>query len=216
MKNILISLVLMLIFNLNSNGQWYAFKFKKSKAQQFGQIKFQKDQDGKIIFYEEVKADTVSRDTLWKNARIWIKSILNEKGDKITDEQYLYGTIEASTSFMVHTSSMISKIPHGKIYYDVSIDVKDQKYRYTFSNFRFQYYKQDRKDLKYYPVHNQFKALEVEKFGGYQNAWNDHKYELKRRIESQIANLKRTIILSYKPILLDTNASKPVIRSKDW
>lgn len=216
MKHILLSVIFILTFNSISNGQWYAFKFKKSKAQQFGQIKFQKDQDGKIIFYEVVAVDTVPRDTLWKNARIWMKSILNEKGDKITDEQYLYGTIEANTSFMVYVSSMISKIPHGKIYYDVSLDVKDKKYRYTFTNFRFQYYKQDRKDLKYYPVHNQFKALEAEKFGGYQNAWDDHKYELKRRIDSQIANLKRTIVLSYKPSALDTSIAKPVIRSKDW
>lgn len=218
MKKIRIVICILFCVVFASNAQWYALKFKKTKAQLYGPIKFQKDQDGKIIFYEVVTVDSVARDTLWKNAKVWIKSILNEKGDKITDEQYMYGTMEASSSFMVYVASMISKMPHGKIFYDVSIDVKEKKYRYAFTNFRFQYYKQDRKDLKYHPVPNKFKALEEEKFGGHQMAWDSHKYELKRRIEGQIAYLKREIIKINKPrsAILDSMYIKPVIKTKEW
>lgn len=204
--------------SLSSNAQWYALKFKKTKAQLNGPTIFQKDENGKIIFYEVVAADSIPRDTLWKNAKIWMKSILNEKGDKITDEQYMYGTLEANTSFMVYVASMISKMPHGKIFYDVSLDVKENKYRYSFTNFRFQYYKQDRKDLKYHPVPNKYKALEVQKFGGHQMAWESHKYEVKRRIEGQISYLKKEIIKINKPktAILDSFYIKPVIKTKEW
>jgi hypothetical protein len=216
MKKSALLVIALFLVSFSGNAQWYVLKFKKTKSQLNGPIKFQKDQDGKIIFYEVVQVDTVPRDTLWKNAKLWMRSIINEKGDKIVDEQYLYGTIEANVSFMVYTSSMISKIPHGRFFYDVSIDIKDKKYRYTFTNFRFQYYKQERKDMKYYPIHNKFKGLEVEKFGGYQTAWDDHRWEVKRRVNSQIANLKRVIVLSNKVIALDTTSMKPVIKTKDW
>jgi hypothetical protein len=211
-------IITVLLFCTSVKAQWYVFKFKKTAAQKEGAIKFQKDQDGKIIFYEVVTVDSVPRDTLWKNARVWIRSILNDKSDKVTDEQYLYGTLDAKTSFMVYTSSIISKTPHGRIFYDVNLEVRDKKYRYTFSNFIFQPYKQDRKDLKYYPIPKNFKPLEDERYGGYQQAWDEHRYEVKRRVESQIAYLKREIVKKNMPksTHIDSTYIKPVIKSKDW
>jgi hypothetical protein len=205
-------LVLFIVFK--SNAQFYVFK--KNKPGQKIITQFSKDQDGKIIFYEVVTVDTVPRDTLWKNARKWMYNLVNEKDDKINIDEYLSGSLECQTSYMVYISSIISKMPHGKISYNISVDIKDRKYRYTFSNFSFQFYKQDRKDFKYYPVKGSIKPLEKEKYPGYQSAWNGHRADLKKRIEGQIQYLKQEIVKKSKPILLDTAKQKTIIKTKEW
>ncbi|MDX2188888.1 MAG: DUF4468 domain-containing protein [Bacteroidota bacterium] len=213
-KNILLFLVFSLIFGTNSQAQWYSLR--KSKPEQKQKVTFQKDQEGKIIFYEIVTVDTVSRDTLWKNARVWLRSLLTEKGDKVTSEEFMFGTLEASTSFNVFIPSVISKIPHGKISYDVILEIKDKKYRYTFTNFKFYKYKQNRQ-LKY-DLTKEMKPLEDEKYFGSQGVWNSHRAELKRRVEGQILQLKKQIVVKNRPIVViqDSALNKPIIRTKDW
>lgn len=191
-----------------------AFGIGGKKAEE---IKFQKDENGKIVFYEVVTTDTVPRDTLWKNAMIWTKSILNEKTDKITFENQLYGTIEAETGFMLYIPSLISKMPHGRLTYKVTLDIKDRKYRYTFSDFVFQYYKQDRRDFTYKPVKGSLRPLEKQKYPGYQSAWNHHKVTVKEHIEGQIATLKAEMVKMNKERPdSQTDSDKPVKRTKDW
>ncbi len=210
-------LILLLFLGLTTHAQWYTFKKKKYESE----TTFKKDENGKIIFLGIVASDSLpARDTLWQNAKVWLKSILNEKGDKITDEQYLYGTIEASVSYMVYIESMVSKYPHGKISYKVSIDVKEKKYRYTFTDFVFLEYQQDKKDFKYYPISGRYKGLENERFGGHQGAWENHRYNLKKKIEAQEANLKLEMkkykIQVVKPQIKDSLQDAPVIKTKDW
>lgn len=185
--------------------------FKKKKTET---IKFQKNENGKIIFYEVVAADSIPRDTLWKNAMIWVKNALSEKSDKITFENQLYGTIEAETSMMLYVPSIITKMPHGKLTYKIILDIKDRKYRYTFTDFIFQYYQQDRKDFKYKPVKGSYRPLEKEKYPGYQTAWNNHKYTVKDHVDGQIANLKTEIIKFTK--LESATIEKPIIKTKEW
>lgn len=209
-------ILLFIIFSTCCEAQWYAFKKKKYESKTI----FQKDENGKIIFLDVVAGDSIpGRDLLWENAKIWLKSILNEKGDKITEEQFLYGTIEASVSYLVYIESMVSKYPHGKISYKVAIEVKEKKYRYSFSDFVFQEYQQDKKDMKYYPVAGRYKPLENEKFGGHQGAWESHRYNLKKKIEEQIKYLKSEIKSKKSPKVdgvLDSIQMKPVIKTKDW
>lgn len=212
-------IILLILISINSHAQWYAFKKKNYESI----TNFKKDENGKIIFYGVIANDSLpSRDTLWQNAKVWLKSILNEKGDKITDEQYLYGTVEASVSYMVYIESMVSKYPHGKISYKVAIDVKEKKYRYTFSDFVFLEYQQDKKDMKYYPVAGRYKGMEIEKFGGHQGAWESHRFNLKKKIEAQELNLKAEIKkftkkVASNPIKSDSILKEePVIKTKNW
>lgn len=168
------------------NAQWYVFK-KKNTAEK---TVFQKDENGKIIFYETVDIKEVSRDTLWENGLIWVKSLFTDKADKITFESKLHGSVEAELGFMVYIPSIISKIPHGKITYKLTLQVVKGAYSYTFTDFVFQYYRQDRQDLKYKPVKKSIRPLEKEKYPGYQDAWDNHRAYTKRLIEGQIKNLK--------------------------
>lgn len=202
-------IAIVLLFSVGSQAQL----LKKNKDKNTP-VSFQKDENGKYIFYEVVTVDTASRDTLWKNAKLWMRSLLNEKKDKITFEDFLTGTIESQTSFMVYTPSIISKTPHGMISYKVSIDVKDRKYRYSFTDFQFQFYKQD-KSFKYVPVKGNIKPLEKEKYPGWQSSWNAHKITVKKRVDAQILNLKQEIVKTNKGIA-DTVKIAPVIKTKEW
>jgi len=184
------------------------------KKQQSEPAKFARDENGKIVFYEVVSADSTVRDTLWKNGLMWVKNALNGKTDKITFENQLYGTIEAETSLMLYVPSIITKMPHGKLTYKIALDIKDRKYRFTFSDFVFQYYKQDRRDFTYKPVKGSIRPFEKEKYPGYQTAWNNHKYTVKSHVEAQIANLKTEMVNFNKPPIIDIET--PVIKTKEW
>lgn len=212
-----IAALLFFLFSFSSHfsfGQWYALKKKKHESNTV----FNKDENGKIIFYGVVKADSVpARDTLWRYSQTWIRSILNEKGDKVTFEEMLSGTIEAQVSYLAYVESIISKIPHGKISYKVSLDIKDKKYRYTFTDFEFQEYKQSKQDFKYYPVNGKPTPMDKERMFGYQGAWDSHRYVMKKRIEGQIANLKSEMRrMTEKSLETTKDTSKVIIKTKDW
>lgn len=216
-KSIFVLTLFFFVTNYYCNAQWYALKKKKYESN----IKFDKDENGKIIFYGVVSGDTVpARDTLWLLAQSWIRTILNEKGDKVTYEEMLSGTIEAQVSYLAYIESIISKIPHGKISYKVSIDIKNKKYRYTFTDFEFQEYKQNRQDFKYYPINGKPTPLEKERMFGYQGAWDSHRYNLKKKMESQILNLKTQMKrVIKKPEIPKTDSTKKeniIIKTKDW
>lgn len=197
-----------------SKAQWYALKKKKFDSN----VVFDKDENGKIVFYGIISGDTVpARDTLWALGQTWIKSMLNEKGDKITFEELLSGTIEAQVSYMAYVESIISKIPHGKISYKVGIDIKNKKYRYVFTDFEFTEYKQNRQDFKYYPINGKPTPMEKEKMFGFQGAWDSHRFFLKKKIQLQIENLKTQMThKTYKLQTTQKDSSKVIIKTKDW
>lgn len=213
-KTIQLAFILFLMNTYFCHAQWYALKKKKYESN----IKFDKDENGKIIFYGVVSGDTVpARDTLWTLAQSWIRTVLNEKGDKVTFEEMLSGTIEANVSYMAYIESIISKIPHGKISYKVSIDVKNKKYRYTFTDFEFKEYKQSRQDLKYYPLNGKPTPMEKEKMFGFQGAWDSHRFFLKKKMEGQILNLKAQMKrVIAKPDTIKKDSAKVIIKTKDW
>ncbi len=65
----------------------------------------------------------------------------------------------------------------------------EEGYKYTFSNFVFNYYQRNRYG-RYAPVNGKFKKLEDEKFAGMQKIWEGHKLVTKEYIENQISQLK--------------------------
>lgn len=214
MKKTFIFFVFFFITNHLCQAQWYALKKKKYETN----IKFDKDENGKIIFYGVISGDTVpARDTLWALSQTWIRTLLNEKGDKITFEEMLSGTIEAQVSYLVYIESVISKIPHGKISYKVGIDIKNKKYRYVFTDFEFQEYKQSRQDFKYYPLNGKPTPMDKEKMFGFQGVWDSHRFFMKKKIQSQILNLKKQMKrVIYKPDTLRSDSAKIIIKTKDW
>lgn len=157
----------------------------------FGQT-FPLDDAGKIVFYEVVKADSFKRDFLYHNAVTWLNSL---KGfDEIITESLdsIHGKIIAKNEVTVYSQTGILKKISGKMKYQTMIEVKDNLYRYNFSEFVFHYYKQDR-NYKMVAT-GKTKNLEDAKASGWQKLWDKHRSKMLEKIQRDIAQLKIKIV----------------------
>jgi hypothetical protein len=144
-----------------------------------------RDENGKIVFEEIVKVDSMPASSLLSNAKTWIRKIYSQTEKSI---RYDSNSVSAKGLFLVYTKGGISKEIHGAIRYNVRIMVKNNKYQYRFSDFVFEYYKINR-NYQYVPT-GQEKPLEAEKFTGWEPAWKNHKKETLNRITNLISSLK--------------------------
>jgi hypothetical protein len=154
-------------------------------ASAFAQVELPKDDKGKITFEEIISSDSLPSSLLLKNAKAWVMKNYAQTEKSIRTDS---NSVSAKGVFLVYTKGAISKEIHGAIRYTVKIEVKNNKYKYRFSDFVFEYYKINR-NYQYLPT-GQEKPLEEEKFAGWQSAWENHKKETYNRIASQIKSLK--------------------------
>jgi hypothetical protein len=159
----------------------------------YAQVDLPKDSNGKITYEEIVKADSISQTVLLKNAKAWIARNFAQTEKSIRSDS---NSVKAKGVFLVYVKGAISKEIHGAIRYNVSIEVKDNKYKYRFSEFVFEYYKINR-NYQYLPT-GQEKPLEEEKFEGWEKPWENHKKETNSRISNLIQSLKAEMIKKEK------------------
>lgn len=145
---------------------------------------------GTICFEEVIPADNLGKDVLYGNAMKYVSSIEKVgKGKKDIHVDYPEGIVSNKGSFYVYTNGLITPQIHGVITYNIRIELLEKSYKYTFTDFVFQYYQRNRYG-RYVPVSGKTKALEEEKFAGMQNIWQGHKKTTKEIIESQMQILK--------------------------
>lgn len=164
------------------------------------------DETRKITFEEIVKLDSVPADKLYQYADVWMSQNFKNK-DMVTQFDLASGYLQSQGRFKVYTKGGISKTIHGTIRYDVSIDIKSGKYKYKFTNFVFEYYKQD-KQYKYVPTGKE-KPLEDPKFPGWERPWARYKRETAVNINNYILSLKAAMAYKEAP-------PKPKIKKEDW
>jgi len=123
-------------------------------------------------FSNVVIADSLSKQLLFHNALSWV-SALNDK-TVLSQKDSVLGKVEAESSYLVYNQQAgILKKLSGRISYKILIEVKDNKYRYHFSNFMFHYYKQDR---NYNMVETgKTKSLNEPNASGWQKLWDSHR-----------------------------------------
>ena len=164
---------------------------------------------GKCEIAEVVLAEGFLKSTLYSNQLQWFKA-LAASDVKLSSIQYdsIEGQTAGNVEFPVYSQSGILRKVAGAIRYHVSVEVKDGKYRYTFSDFIFDYYKQDR---NYHMVKTgKTKPLEETEAGGWQKLWTQHRKTVFSLVNQQIDALKIRIIETP-----DTN-NKPAEKKVDW
>ena len=171
------------------------------------QVVMPKDENGKITYLDVVKEDSIPTDSIARRIQGWVKFTYPKR--KVTLDTTAH-TISTRDRFLVYLNPGVLKEIHGAIRYDVSIEWREGRYRYTFTNFVFEYYKQD-KNYKYNPTGNT-KDLEEEKFAGWQSAWEKHKNTTDAYIKEKIEDLKKAVE-NKKP---ETMVIPTVKKSKDW
>lgn len=165
-----------------------------------------------ITFTDVVKADNIKKELLFDNIKTWLVANRHTLQQNTTDS--VSAQLIAKGEFPVYARGYVSKKIHGKITYDLTIEVKDNKYRYFFTGFVFHYYKEDR-NFAMKPT-GQTKPLEETKAQGWQSLWEQHKSKTRATIESHINQLVIAAVATPAPEKQITATKNTVTQSKEW
>lgn len=91
----------------------------------------------KLITYSEVVFvdSTVSKDEMYIRARVWFAKFYESSNDVLQIDNKDLGKLVGSAKFNVSTNTAVFVMPFGSIKYNISISIKDYKYKYIITNF---------------------------------------------------------------------------------
>ena len=144
-------------------------------------------ENGLISFEEVNELKHLKKEALFDNAQRFLSGIKEvDQKKKINNLVVVDSIMKAGTkgSFLVYNI----KSPAGEIKYDVNVQVKDNKYRYQFTNFVFYPYGRDRYG-KFKINKWKSKPLEDLFYSGDQIKWDKHKTSTNNKVNKLIANL---------------------------
>jgi len=128
MKNILIALVCVL--------------FVKSASAQTDSLAF--DENDKYIYYQTVAQEGLSADTLYSRGLYFFKSAYPKNKLKLSTADKAQGVLVGNSGFLVSKKSFVTTHEDGEITYTLRVEVKDNKYRYWFTDFVYVPYQRNR------------------------------------------------------------------------
>jgi hypothetical protein len=163
------------------------------------------DEQGKISFYDVVKADSLRASTLYGHAKTWLR----RRGYVMATADSAAGRLVATSALGVYDRGYLTNKLHGKVRYQVVVEVKDGRYRLQVKDFVFDYYQEDR---AYHLVPTgKTKPLEEPLAAGWQKLWQSHRQDTLLGITSLTAELKTAMLAVPK-------APAPALpaRSADW
>ncbi len=170
------------------------------------QIGYAQQVSPRMVFMDVVKADSVSKEELYQNARNWLQENQFEViADSVLPESH---KILATQTFPVYGTGYVSKKLSGKITLQVQIEVKEQKYRYQFTHFVFHYYKENR-NYQYEPT-GKTKPLEDTKASGWQKTWQAHKRTTQTTVANWVGSMKKQLIVR------KVVAQKTLVPTEKW
>jgi len=163
--------------------------------------------NGKITFHGVVETPGLPQETLHQNALGFLAEIkvVNQK----KKEDYLTEEDEKVTSiggFLVYNY----KSPDGEIRYTITIEVKDNKYRYTITDFVFYPYTRNRYG-RFEREKWQFKSLDEPVHKSNQKSWEKHKAKTGDKMERLISSM--SLEMERLPIVAEESKSSS---DSDW
>ncbi|MCK5469819.1 MAG: DUF4468 domain-containing protein [Cyclobacteriaceae bacterium] len=168
------------------------------------------DDLGKYTITEVVELHGIDKDKLFLNGEKFMKKVkvLNSKKKyyKIEKDNY---TITNKGSFYVYRIGSVKKGIGGAVEYDIDLEIKDGKYRYTITNFIFNEYQRNRYG-KYEPVKGKFIPLEMEVSSINKKEWEKHKQVVFEKSLELIQNLYSEMIYA------EEKKNKKVKKDDNW
>jgi hypothetical protein len=173
-----------------------------------GQVNFPLNASGKIEI-SEVVIDSLPKEELYSQADKMFASLSNtpELKLKALKKDSVQGNMIASLEFPVYYQSGVIRKMQGLVSYQLELSVKDNKYRYVYTDFVFHAYAQDRYHFNV-PT-GKVKPLEETEAFGWQKDWDRCRNSTKVKVDDQVATIKTKMIPVVAP---------PVTVSKkyDW
>lgn len=157
---------------------------------------FPVDESGKYILTDVVELKGMTKDQLFENGEKFMKKIkvLHSRSKYINSDKENY-QIKNRGSFYVYRLGSIKKGIAGAVEYDITLDFKDDKYRYQITNFRFNEYKKNRYS-KYEPIKGKYTPLEMEASSLNMKEWENQKAVVYEKSMELIQNLNGEMIFA--------------------
>ncbi len=160
-----------------------------------GQSVLPVDETGFITFTEVVPVKGASEEVLFNNALSYLQSLVDDhkklkKGPYVNEdstEVYLPLAFTVYHDFPVHS-------PHGLIKYQLTVSVKDGRYRYLATGFTFHYLERNRYG-RFVEVKGKSKPLENPVFKGNQKLWEQHKQQTADKLAQVTEMLKANMLM---------------------
>jgi hypothetical protein len=166
------------------------------------QTPFAIDEHGKYILYEVVELNGTVKDSLTNRAKLFLKSIAKNgiKMESSTSDSVL----NATGKFLITKTSAMLSHPSGEVNYHFVAEIKNGKYRYWLTDFKFTPYQQDRYGV-FVPIIGVSTPLEKSPGKLNASAWKDY--------ISDAADQAKKFGVKFKEQMAAPIKSKPVEKS---
>ncbi len=155
----------------------------------------------KYTFTDVIEAYGLDKEKLLSNGEKFMHQVkvLNSKKKhyKIEKENYV---IINKGSFYVYRIGSVKKGISGAVEYDIVLEIKDGKYRYTITNFKYNEYQKNRYG-KYEPINKKLVPLEMEVSSINKKAWENHQQVVYDKSLKLIQNLFSAMTYSEEKII---------------
>ena len=175
----------------------------------FGQAALPLDEHGKVVFYEVVDREGTPKEALYAAALGWLGANAPEYQEQRETDGTAY-RFTATRQFPVYAKGYVSKQLHGTISYQLTLEIKDGRYRYYCNDFVFHYHKIDR-TYKMAPT-GQTKPLEDPKAPGCQITWKSHREAVVKMMNALEADLKNAL----QPKAPEVKIAKSTTVTENW
>ena len=161
-------------------------------------FEFPVNDNGKYEFSEVVQLGGIDKDKLFQNGQKFMKKVkvLKSKKNYYSEDMENY-SITNKGSFYVYRLGSVKKGIAGATEYDLTLEIKDGKYRYSLTNFVFNEYKKNRY-AKYEPINGKYIPLEAQVGSLSKKEWEYQRQVVYDKSQELIQNLYGEMIYSEK------------------
>jgi hypothetical protein len=176
------------------------------------QAPFPVDERGKYTFQEVTEIHGMDQKALFENGKSFLKKlkVLNSKKNYLSVDNDNF-TITNKGSFYVYQHGSVNRAIDGAVEYDLTLEIKDGRYRYTITNFIFNEYKRNRYG-KFEPINGKYMPLETEVSNLNKKGWENHRQVVYDKSQELIQNLYSNMIFSDEP----DRKPKKIKKQDDW
>jgi hypothetical protein len=138
------------------------------------------DPDSKLILYREVVNQEGIKDILYDRGASWFSSFYKSPSSVLKIQDKVNGKIEGAGRFAIsYIDDQGNKRDGGIIVYTIKLELKDNKYRYTLTDFNL-------KAASRYPLEKWLNKNDP----GYNPQWDSYLYQVDTTMQSLVRNLK--------------------------
>jgi hypothetical protein len=138
------------------------------------------DQDSKLIMYRDVVNQEGNKDVLYDRGAGWFSSYYKSPSSVLKIQDKVNGKIEGTGRFFIsYVDDQGTKRDGGIIQYTIRLELKDNKYRYTLTDFNL-------KAASRFPLEKWLNKSDP----AYNPQWDSYLYQVDTTMTSLVKNLK--------------------------